>query len=95
MKLNASTAMPWAIGLVVAIDYFDAALFAFFASYIASGVNASPEELIWASTAYALLAVLGILQQHAWVERLGYRRYLAICMLFNASRSSGQLLASW
>jgi MFS family permease len=72
--------MPWAIGLVTAIDYFDNALFAFFASYIAGGVNASPDELVWASSAYALGAVLGILQQHAWIERLGYRRYLAICM---------------
>ncbi|MEJ8823025.1 MFS transporter [Variovorax humicola] len=93
MKLNASTAMPWAIGLVVAIDYVDAALFAFFASYIASGVNASPEELIWASTAYALLAVLGILQQHAWVERLGYRRYLAICMFVFALGGVGAALS--
>jgi MFS family permease len=72
--------MPWAIGLVTAIDYFDNALFAFFASYIAGGVNASPDELVWASSAYALGAVLGILQQHAWIERLGYRRYLAVCM---------------
>jgi MFS family permease len=72
--------MPWAIGLVTAIDYFDNALFAFFASYIAGGVSASPDELVWASSAYALGAVLGILQQHAWIERLGYRRYLAVCM---------------
>jgi MFS family permease len=76
----AAALMPWAIGLVTAIDYFDNALFAFFASYIAGGVNASPDELVWASSAYALGAVLGILQQHAWIERLGYRRYLAICM---------------
>ncbi|MET3466314.1 hypothetical protein ABIC42_007084 [Variovorax sp. 1133] len=38
--------LPWAIGLVTAIDYFDNALFAFFASYIAGGVNASPDELV-------------------------------------------------
>ena len=61
---NAAVALlPWAIGLVTAIDYFDNALFAFFASYIAGGVNASPDELVWASSAYALGAVLGILQQ--------------------------------
>ena len=78
---NAAAALlPWAIGLVTAIDYVDNALFAFFASYIAGGVNASPDELVWASSAYALGAVLGILHQHAWVERLGYRRYLAACM---------------
>jgi len=72
--------MPWVIGLVTGIDYFDNALFAFFASYIAGGVSASADELVWASSAYALGAVLGILQQHAWIERLGYRRYLALCM---------------
>jgi len=78
--IDGAALMPWAIGLVTAIDYFDNALFAFFASYIAGGVSASPDELVWASSAYALGAVLGILQQHAWIERLGYRRYLAISM---------------
>ena len=72
---------PWVIGMATAIDYFDNALFAFFASYIAGGVSASADELVWASSAYAFGAVLGILNQRAWVERLGYRRYLAICML--------------
>lgn len=84
--------LPWAIGLVTAIDYFDNALFAFFASYIAGGVNASPDELVWASSAYALGAVLGILHQHAWVERLGYRRYLAICMFAFAAGGVGAAL---
>lgn len=84
--------LPWAIGLVTAIDYFDNALFAFFASYIAGGVNASPDELVWASSAYALGAVLGILQQHAWIERLGYRRYLAVCMFAFAAGGVGAAL---
>ncbi|WP_218510673.1 MFS transporter [Variovorax sp. dw_308] len=91
-RISASSAMPWAIGLVVALDYFDAALFAFFATYISAGVNASPEELVWASSAYALFAVLGILQQHAWVERIGYRRYLAICMFMFALGGFGAAL---
>ncbi|MDM0075620.1 MFS transporter [Variovorax sp. J2P1-59] len=78
--IDVTALAPWVIGLVTGIDYFDNALFAFFASYIAGGVNASADELVWASSAYALGAVLGILNQHAWVERLGYRRYLAICM---------------
>lgn len=86
--------MPWAIGLVTAIDYFDSALFAFFAIYISGGVNASPDELVWASSAYALGAVLGILQQHAWVERMGYRRYLAICMFAFAAGGVGAALCN-
>jgi len=85
--------MPWVIGLVTGIDYFDNALFAFFASYIAGGVNASADELVWASSAYALGAVLGILQQHAWIERLGYRRYLALCMFAFAIGGVGAALS--
>lgn len=79
-RFDIAALMPWVIAMVTGIDYFDNALFAFFASYIAGGVSASADELVWASSAYALGAVLGILNQHAWVERLGYRRYLAICM---------------
>ncbi|MBO9514144.1 MAG: MFS transporter [Variovorax sp.] len=78
--IAAAALTPWVIGAITGIDYFDNALFAFFASYIAGGISASADELVWASSAYALGAVLGILQQHAWVERFGYRRYLAICM---------------
>ena len=44
--LSAMAWMPWAIGLVTAVDYFDNALFAFFASYLAGGVNASPAALV-------------------------------------------------
>src|SRR5579864_178244 len=72
---------PWALALVTGLDYFDNAVFSFFASYIAGGINASPDELVWASSAYAIAAVLGILQQQWWVERFGYRRYVAACML--------------
>ena len=67
------------------LDYFDNAIFSFFASYIAGGVNASPDELVWSSSAYAVAAVLGILQQQWWVERLGHRRYIAGCLLLYAA----------
>lgn len=77
--LDVAALMPWVIGLVTGIDYFDNAAVRVL-RYIAGGVHASADELVWASSAYALGAVLGILQQHAWVERLGYWRYLAICM---------------
>ena len=36
---------------------------------------------MWSSSAYAVTAVLGILQQQWWVDRLGHRRYVAGCML--------------
>lgn len=73
--------LPWALALVTGIDYFDNAAFSFFASYIAGGINASPDELVWSSSAYAVTAVLGILQQQWWVDRLGHRRYVAGSML--------------
>ena len=72
---------PWVLALVTGLDYFDNAIFSFFAGYIAGGVNASPDELVWSSSAYAVAAVLGILQQQWWVDRLGHRRYVAGCML--------------
>lgn len=75
---------PWVLALVTGLDYFDNTIFSFFASYIAGGVNASPDELVWASSAYAVGAVLGILQQQWWVDRLGHRRYIAGCMLLYA-----------
>ena len=73
------------LALVTGLDYFDNAIFSFFTSYIAGGINASPDELVWASSAYAIAAVLGILQQQWWVERFGYRRYVAGCMLLYAA----------
>ncbi len=42
---------PWAIALATGLDYFDNAGFAFFTSYIAGGINASPDELVWSSSA--------------------------------------------
>ncbi|MEM5386115.1 MFS transporter [Paraburkholderia phymatum] len=76
---------PWVLAVVTGLDYFDNAIFSFFASYIAGGVNASPDELVWSSSAYAVAAVLGILQQQWWVDRVGYRRYVAGCMLLYAA----------
>ncbi len=75
---------PWVLALVTGLDYLDNAIFSFFASYIAGGVNASPDELVWSSSAYAVAAVVGILQQQWWVDRLGHRRYVAGCLFFYA-----------
>ncbi|HXZ07160.1 MAG TPA: MFS transporter, partial [Paraburkholderia sp.] len=83
---------PWALALVTGLDYFDNAIFSFFASYIAGGINASPDELVWSSSAYAVAAVLGILQQQWWVERFGYRRYVAGCMLLYSAGAIGAAL---
>lgn len=82
---------PWVIALVTALDYFDSAIFSFFSSYIAVGVSASLTHFIWVSGGYAAAAIIGILQQEWWVERLGHRRYIAGCMMFYAV---GGVLAS-
>ncbi|WP_323118760.1 MFS transporter [Burkholderia alba] len=84
---------PWVLALVTGLDYFDNAVFSFFASYIAGGINASPDELVWSSSAYAVAAVLGILQQQWWVDRLGHRRYIAGCMLMFSLGAAGAALA--
>jgi MFS family permease len=76
-----SSLFSWVLAAVTGLDYFDNAIFSFFASHIAGGINASPDKLVWSSSAYAVAAVLGILQQQWWVDRLGYRRYIAGCML--------------
>ncbi|MGN6387937.1 MAG: MFS transporter [Burkholderiaceae bacterium] len=72
------------MALATGLDYFDNAIFSFFVGYIAAGLHASPDELVWSSSAYAAAAVLGILQQQWWVEHAGYRRYIAGSLLLYA-----------
>jgi len=69
-----------ALSLPVALDFFDNASFSFFASHIAGGVDASADELVWSASTYAVASVLGILQQQWWIDRLGYRSYLVVCL---------------
>ncbi|KWC78459.1 MFS transporter [Burkholderia cepacia] len=83
--------LPWAIAFAVGIDYFDNTIFSFFTSYIAGGINASPDELVWSATAYASASVLGIVQQQWLIERIGFRLYLSGCLLLFAA---GSLAAS-
>ncbi|MFT4067596.1 MFS transporter [Paraburkholderia sp.] len=84
---------PWVIALAVGIDYFDNTIFSFFTSYIAGGINASSDELVWSSTAYATASVLGIVQQQWLIERLGFRRYLTVCLLMFAVGSLASSLS--
>ncbi|MEM5342954.1 MFS transporter [Paraburkholderia azotifigens] len=84
---------PWAIALATGLEYFDNTIFSFFTGYIAGGINASADELVWSSSAYAVASVLGILQQQWWVERLGYRRYISGCLLLFAAGSMAAALS--
>ncbi|MGE8065070.1 MFS transporter [Pseudomonas sp. NPDC089569] len=78
---------PLAIALSVGLDYFDNSAFSFFIGEIAGGIGAPPDELIWSSSAYAVASVLGILQHQWWVERLGNRNYIGLCLLLCAAGS--------
>ncbi|HFJ3758711.1 TPA: MFS transporter [Salmonella enterica] len=69
------------IALCVGLEFFDSAFFSFFASYIAGGVNAPTDELVWSTSLYAVTSVLGILQQSWLVQRTGYKGYLILCLL--------------
>ncbi|WP_168787895.1 MFS transporter [Paraburkholderia aromaticivorans] len=80
--------LPWVIALATGLDYFDNSIFSFFTRYIAGGINASTDELVWSASAYAVASVLGILQQQWWVERLGHRRYLTGCLILFATCSA-------
>jgi len=80
-------AFPWLIALATGLDYFDNTIFSFFTSYIAGGINAAPDELVWSASAYAVASVLGIVQQEWWIERLGYRRYISASLLLFAAGS--------
>ncbi|AXF25098.1 MFS transporter [Burkholderia pyrrocinia] len=73
--------------MATGLDYFDSSSFSFFVTRIAGGINASPDELVWASSAYATASVVGILQQQWWVERIGYRRYITGSLLLFAGGS--------
>ncbi len=91
--------LPWALALAVGLDYFDNSMFSFYTIRIAGGIDAPPDELIWASSAYAVASVIGILGYSWWIERIGHRNYIAGCLfLFGlaslasaASRSSVDL----
>lgn len=80
-KFTGRTLFPLAIALFVGMEFFDSTCFSFFASYIAGGVNASADELVWSTSLYAVASVAGILQQSWLVQRAGYRWYLTFCML--------------
>jgi MFS transporter, DHA2 family, multidrug resistance protein len=85
--------LPLAVAFATGLDYFDNSAFSFFLSYIAGGINAAPDELVWASSAYAAASVVGILQQQWWVERIGYRRYISGSLLLFAAGSIMALLS--
>ncbi|HAT1685228.1 TPA: MFS transporter [Klebsiella oxytoca] len=72
---------PLAIALCVGMEFFDNTVFSFFAGYIAGGVSAPADELVWSTGLYAVASVLGILQQSWLIQRTGYCGYLTACLL--------------
>ncbi|MGI4814969.1 MAG: MFS transporter [Janthinobacterium lividum] len=88
-KLKGAVALTWILAVVTGVDYFDNATFSFFAGFIAGGVHASADQLVWASTSYAVAAVMAILQQQWWTDRLGHRRYFTLFYLIYAVAAVG------
>ncbi|VVD92725.1 major facilitator transporter [Pandoraea communis] len=77
-------AYRYALGLIPGLEFFENALLVYFAVYVAGGVDASPKEFVWMTTAYGIASVLAILKQQWFVERIGYRRYLTASLLLYA-----------
>ncbi|WP_219907795.1 MFS transporter, partial [Pandoraea apista] len=77
-------AYRYALGLIPGLEFFENALLVYFAVYVSGGVDASPKEFVWMTTAYGIASVLAILKQQWFVERIGYRRYLTASLLLYA-----------
>ena len=86
-SIDRTQIFAWAIALATGLEYFDSTLFSFYLNHMAAGVNAAPDELIWAVSSYAVCSVLGILQQSWWIDRIGYRYYLSASLFLFAIAS--------
>lgn len=64
------------IFLLNGIEFLQTGMIAFASGPIMGEIGAGPEEFSLVSAAYASVAVLAISQQHWFVERLGWRRFL-------------------
>ncbi|MBZ6386775.1 MFS transporter [Pantoea piersonii] len=80
-RLTKDIFFPLTIALCVGLEFFDSTFFSFYARYIAGGINAPADELVWSTSLYAVASVVGILQQSWLIERIGYRAYLTLCLL--------------
>jgi predicted MFS family arabinose efflux permease len=68
--------LMYLLGLVAGVEFFEAAMFVFGATYIMGGVDAEPQEFVHAQATYAVGAMIGLLLQQRLVHRFGFRRYL-------------------
>lgn len=65
------------------IEYLQAGMIAFAANPIMGEIGVSPEEFGLINAIYACIAILMIAQQHWFVERIGWRRYIQISLMFS------------
>jgi len=76
MRAQHKNILIFLLGLIVALEFSENAMFVFGASYIMGGVDAAPEEFVRAQAAYAVGSMISIVLQQRLSQRFGYRRYL-------------------
>jgi predicted MFS family arabinose efflux permease len=95
MRARHKNILIFLLGLIVALEFSENAMFVFGASHIMGGIDAAPEEFVRAQAAYAVGSMLSIVLQQRLSQRWGYRRYLlgAIALfmvgLWGCAHSSG------
>ncbi|SMC27530.1 Major Facilitator Superfamily protein [Andreprevotia lacus DSM 23236] len=67
-------------GLVTGIDFIAAAMIGIAGSHIRGGVHASPEEYLWAISAYAASAIVANLVIGRLAQRISYRSYTLLSL---------------
>jgi MFS family permease len=72
------------LALIVFLEYLQSGMVSFSSSYIMGGIGAAPEEFSLAAACYAAVAVVMIFKHRWLVERLGYRVFLCLALLFFA-----------
>lgn len=74
----------WAVAAITCIEIFETGLIMFASGQIMAGVGLSPEDFAMSYTLYGVASIF-MLYKHKWfVERLGYRNFVLLSLLFFA-----------
>ena len=70
------------IFLLNAVEYLQSGMIAFGAGPIMGEIGAAPEEFSLISAVYACVAIAAIAKQRWFAERLGWRRFVVLSLVF-------------
>ena len=74
----------WSVAAITCIEIFETGLIMFASGQIMAGVGLSPEDFAMSYTLYGVASIF-MLYKHKWfVERLGYRNFVLLSLLFFA-----------